>query len=343
MDIIELLNDFSSGSIVDEVFLGEDGQPTDRFLEALKQGRGSSTRVTASASAAAVAAVGAAKPAPAQRPKSAAQLSAPKPAKEPSAGSSSSGSSGSGAQRASSSSSAEKGGKGQQQTVPAARRSREAPLVVHRKPMYGAPRASKAAQMRISHGTKQAAAAEAHTRLNNSGVGLAFTARKDKERHRGGGAGPSSLAAAAKARRQALAAQLLSGGVTPHANGGPREAPVSTINRSMNRSIREEQAREREKEQQEQEEREEAEAAAAEGKARTLQLRLSGQQNALHAVERQLVESLTLLEERTRQLAHAEGRCKAMRHELDVATRKVCSSPSPPLARVCCMSAWCVA
>lgn len=341
MDIIELLNDFSSGSIVDEVFLGEDGQPTDRFLEALKQGRGSSTRVTASASAAAVAAAGAAKPAPAQRPKSAAQLSAPKPAKEPGTGSSSSGSSGSGAQRASSS--AEKGGKGQQQTVPAARRSREAPLVVHRKPMYGAPRASKAAQMRISHGTRQAAAAEAHTRLNNSGVGLAFTARKDKERHRGGGAGPSSLAAAAKAKRQTLAAQLLSGGVTPHANGGPREAPVSTINRSMSRSVREEQAREREKEQQEQEEREEAEAAAAEGKARTMQLRLSGQQNALHAVERQLVESLTLLEERTRQLAHAEGRCKAMRHELDIATRKVCSSPPLPAPCVCCMPAWCVA
>ena len=183
---------------------------------------------------------------------------------------------------------------------------------------------------------QQAAAAEAHTQLNNSSHGLAFTARKDKERHRGGKAGAgqsSSLTVAAK--RQALAAKLLSDGTTPYAHGAPREASASAMNRSMSKSAREEESREKHLEQEEQEAREEAEAAAAAGRARTLQLRLSGQQNALQAVERQLVESLILLEERTRQLAHAEGRCKAMRHELDVASKKASTARSSSFVVYC--------
>ena len=146
MDIIELLNDFSSGSIVDEVFLGEDGQPTDRFLEALKLGHGSSrTKATSSASAIAIASTS--KPALAERVKTAVNLAAPNPTKEPSAGSSNTE-----RHQESASVAAEKGEKEQLQTVLAVRRSREAHLVVHRKPMYGVPRASKAARMRMSHG-----------------------------------------------------------------------------------------------------------------------------------------------------------------------------------------------
>ena len=61
---------------------------------------------------------------------------------------------------------------------------------------------------------------------------------------------------------------------------------------------------------------------AAETRSRTMQLRLSGQQSAIKSLEGQLAETMGLLEGRNRQLLHAESRVKAMQKELERETKK---------------------
>ncbi len=323
MDIVGLLNDLSSsGNLMDEVFMGDDGQPTDRFLEALKfnGSRGSHTtrenvhsnsafgsRDYASGNQKTAAAVGSAKD---LEPEYVPHTQVHKTSHH-------------GATRRASNciqkekdndkSKGKGSGKGQSKDINKYKdnnkeidKSDEKPLVVHQKPFYGTPRPSKAALVRAKDGSARAAVAEAKSQLNNSGQELAFSARQR----------PKKIFRSQNltARRQALAATLLSGGASPH-------IPGSSLNRSSSRSRIEEKDSDEDVEMTRSEQ-EGEESAAAEGRARTLQLRLSGQQQALRAVEVQLVEALTLLEERSRQLAHAEGRCKAMRHELDIAQKK---------------------
>jgi hypothetical protein len=164
-------------------------------------------------------------------------------------------------------------------------------LVVNRKPSIEV-RQSKAAQVRINAGFKHAQNAHRESVERSTGRGVAFTARqgaaKDHVRDR------STSPKRTRNTQEAATALLMT---------------TKSIRRDDGDSV-------------ECTEEEYAAEIAAEAKYRTQQLRLAGQVQAIRALETQLADTLALLEERNKQVAHADLRVKAMHKELQRETRR---------------------
>lgn len=164
-------------------------------------------------------------------------------------------------------------------------------LVVNRKPVIEV-RQSKAAKVRINAGVKHASEAHRESIERSTGMGVAFTARQGSAKD-----------------------YVKDRSLSPKRTKNTQEAAAALLMKT--RSIRKDSENDSEMDLTA-----EAEMAAAEEKYRTQQLRITGQTNTIKALESQLSETLELLEERNRQLQHADARVKAMQKELQRETRR---------------------
>lgn len=168
-------------------------------------------------------------------------------------------------------------------------------LVVNRRPAIEV-RESKSARVRINAGVRHATEAHRDSIERSTGRGLAFTARqgaaKDHVKDR-------SLSPKRTRNTQEAAAALLMKTRSIRSKDGENDS-LRVSEDELNAEI---------------------EAAAAE-KYRSQQLRIAGQVQTIRALESQLAETLELLEERNRQVQHADARVKSMQKELQRETRR---------------------
>lgn len=168
-------------------------------------------------------------------------------------------------------------------------------LVVNRRPAIEV-RESKAARVRINAGMRHATEAHRESMERSTGRGVAFTARQG--------------AAKDHVKDRSL---------SPKRTKNTQEAAAALLMKT--RSIRSKDGENDNLRLSEDELNAEIEAAAAE-KYRSQQLRIAGQVQTIRALESQLAETLELLEERNRQVQHADARVKAMQKELQRETRR---------------------
>ena len=294
-NIIELLNDIGVGKVKDEVFVDGDGEPTDLFLQALKSefprsqsGRTSSAGIHEEKSIdfeeisnysrpkrPVTSALVTSKPKTTTTTRSRVMMKGLKPSKSgPSTG-----------KRRKNATS-----RTRSPTREQIRESVETDkLVVNRKPSIEV-RNSRAAEKRISYGTKHADEANKLSMERSTGRGVAFTARQGASKDKVAPGSPKRT----KSSQEAASALLMKTRSLKHDNEDEMSEHYQL----------------------------DEDAAEVDAKLRTQQLRISGQAQTIKALEAQLSETLETLEERTRQLTHADTRVKAMHKELQRETRR---------------------
>ncbi len=162
-------------------------------------------------------------------------------------------------------------------------------LVVNRKPAIEV-RNSRAAEKRINYGAKHADEAQKLSVERSTGKGIAFTARQDTSKDKV----PPSSPKRTKSSQEAASALLMK---TRSLRHDGEEDPLEYYPGGED-------------------------ASEVDAKLKTQQLRIAGQVQTIKALEAQLGETMETLAERTRQLAHADSRVKAMHKELQRETRR---------------------
>ena len=292
-DIIELLNDIGHGRLQDDVFIDDDGEPTDHFLQTLKTGKRSeqtrsriSARETHSASGTRSLHGDKTNSVSKSRSLGGGKSVASASSKSRSTTRKTESYSASGVVR-------KKSGKSVGGAISADS------LVVNKKPYIGV-RTSRATELRIKKGIDHAASAEKQSIQASTGSSIAFTAHQ-------------------RAREKLFDkhAQNLE---RIRKSSGVSVASGTTTTRSgkSGKSVRypQQQLEIEELELAEMEEAEIAADIAMETRMKTLQLRLSGQQQTIKRLEEQLQRTTKKLDDKNRQVSHADMRVKAMQHEL---------------------------